>query len=105
MLPVRSPASYDCRIMFMNFPPRPETKVIEEITVAIHGQGFPTRDVSEDLSQRYPAPLAGYFNIGLLHTCATGREGHGNYAPCDTGYLKNKGYDYWPWAMCTTGKS
>lgn len=73
----------------------PETKVIEEITVAIHGQGFPTRDVSEDLSQRYPAPLAGYFNIGLLHTCATGREGHGNYAPCDTGYLKNKGYDYW----------
>ncbi|NLJ76773.1 MAG: DNA repair exonuclease [Peptococcaceae bacterium] len=74
---------------------KPETKVIEELAVAIHGQGFPTRDVSEDLSKQYPAPLTGHFNIGLLHTCATGREGHGNYAPCDVDYLKNKGYDYW----------
>ena len=43
----------------------------------------------------YPLPRKGYFNIGLLHTCASGREGHESYAPCDINYLKNKGYDYW----------
>ena len=73
----------------------PETKIIEDLGVAIHGQGFPTPAVIDDLSKEYPPPLKGYFNIGLLHTCANGREGHDNYAPCDTGYLKNKGYDYW----------
>lgn len=73
----------------------PETKVLEDLGVAIHGQGFPTAALLDDLSRQYPEPLPGYFNIGLLHTCATGREGHDNYAPCDIGYLKNKGYGYW----------
>lgn len=73
----------------------PETKIIDDLGVAIHGQGFPTAALFDDLSKQYPPPLEGYFNIGLLHTCANGREGHDNYAPCDTGYLKNKGYDYW----------
>ncbi len=73
----------------------PETIFLEDLGVAIHGQGFPTPAVTEDLSRRYPDPVKDYFNLGLLHTCATGRQGHENYAPCDTGYLKNKGYDYW----------
>ena len=74
---------------------RPETQLLEELGVAIHGQGFPTAALFDDLSRQYPEPLPDYFNIGLLHTCATGREGHDNYAPCDIGYLKNKGYSYW----------
>ena len=73
----------------------PETKVLEDLGVAIHGQGFPTAALLDDISQQYPEPLPGYFNIGLLHTCATGREGHDSYAPCDISYLKNKGYSYW----------
>ncbi len=73
----------------------PETEIAEELGVAIHGRGFDKRAVLDDLSKQYPSPLQGYFNIGLLHTCANGREGHDNYAPCDTGYLKSKGYDYW----------
>ena len=40
-------------------------------------------------------PTAGCFNIGLLHTCATGREGHDRYAPCTVDDLRAKGYDYW----------
>ena len=36
-----------------------------------------------------------YFNIGLLHTSLTGREGHEDYAPCTLDDLKSKGYDYW----------
>ena len=30
----------------------PETVVLEELGVAIHGQGFPTRAVNDDLTQR-----------------------------------------------------
>ena len=73
----------------------PETVLLDELGVAVHGQGFPTPAFTEDISRRYPEPIQGYFNIGLLHTCVSGRAGHANYAPCDTGYLKNKGYDYW----------
>jgi DNA repair exonuclease SbcCD nuclease subunit len=34
-------------------------------------------------------------NIGLLHTAATGREGHEPYAPCAVDDLRSRGYDYW----------
>ncbi|MCY0875687.1 MAG: DNA repair exonuclease [Firmicutes bacterium] len=74
---------------------RPETAYVEACKVAIHGQGFASRAVTEDLSQRYPQPVPGYFNIGLLHTCAEGREGHEAYAPCSVANLIAKGYDYW----------
>ncbi len=74
---------------------KPETIKLDQLGVAIHGRGFLTPAVNEDLSRSYPQPVKDYFNIGLLHTSATGREGHENYAPCGPGYLKNKGYDYW----------
>jgi DNA repair protein SbcD/Mre11 len=51
--------------------------------------------VTENLAQGYPAPRAGLFNIGLLHTSADGRPGHDAYAPCDLSDLVLKGYDYW----------
>jgi len=74
---------------------RPETVVLDDLGIAVHGQGFATRAVTDDLSASYPDPLDGYFNIGLLHTCADGREGHEPYAPCHLSYLISKGYDYW----------
>lgn len=37
----------------------------------------------------------GRFNIGLLHTSLTGREGHDTYAPCSEADLRAKGYGYW----------
>ncbi|MCZ6792624.1 MAG: DNA repair exonuclease [Planctomycetota bacterium] len=74
---------------------RPGTAVIDDLSVAIHGQGFARREVREDLSVGYPAPLPGHLNIGLLHTSAGGREGHENYAPCRVESLVAKGYDYW----------
>jgi DNA repair exonuclease SbcCD nuclease subunit len=73
----------------------PETCVLEDIGVAIHGQGFAAAAVTEDLSERYPHAKRGYFNIGLLHTCATGHEGHEAYAPCTIEGLRWKHYDYW----------
>ncbi len=78
------------------FPPKkPSTFRLEKLNVAIHGQSFPSPSVKKDLSRDYPEALKGYFNIGLLHTCATGREGHEPYAPCSLDGLCSKGYDYW----------
>jgi DNA repair protein SbcD/Mre11 len=72
-----------------------ETHVIEDLGIAIHGQGFASRSVEENLVKNYPRRIDGYLNIGILHTSATGREGHENYAPCSIEDMKEKGYDYW----------
>lgn len=74
---------------------QPETFTLDHLGVAIHGQSFPSRAVTDDLSQHYPKPLDGYYNIGLLHTAVNGREGHANYAPCTVPGLLTHGYDYW----------
>ena len=74
---------------------KPATLCINNIEVAIHGQSFASPAVKKDLSAKYPPPLPGCFNIGMLHTCATGREGHEPYAPCTLDGLRSKGYDYW----------
>lgn len=71
------------------------TVVLDDLEVAIHGQGYSTRAVDCDLSAEYPDPIAGRFNIGLLHTSADGREGHETYAPCSVTSLSLHGYDYW----------
>ena len=74
---------------------KPETVSLDEIDVAIHGQGFATRAVEEDLSSKYPAPVAGQFNIGVLHTNVGGLQTHDNYAPSNLENLRSHGYEYW----------
>jgi len=74
---------------------QPATFVIEELGVAIHGRSFASPAVRKNLSVNYPDPLPAHFNIGMLHTCATGREGHEPYAPCKMEDLQLKGYEYW----------
>lgn len=74
---------------------RPATWCLDDLGVAIHGQSFPDRAVSENLAVAYPPPKAGWFNIGLLHTSADGTFGHDPYAPCAIADLIGKGYDYW----------
>lgn len=71
-----------------------ETIDMEAFGVAVHGRSFPHRAVPEDLVPLYPDPLPGRFNIGLLHTSLTGREGHDSYAPTSVEVLCDKGYDY-----------
>jgi DNA repair exonuclease SbcCD nuclease subunit len=73
----------------------PETIMLGDVGVAIHGQGFAERAVREDLSAGYPSGCKDLFNIGMLHTAATGREGHEPYAPCSVDGLLSRGYDYW----------
>ncbi len=74
---------------------KPETKVLEHLGVAIHGQSFANQSVTNDMSADYPNAISGYFNIGLLHTSLNGRPGHDNYAPCTMPSLLSHGYDYW----------
>ena len=71
-----------------------ETVELAGLGVAVHGRSFPQRAVPEDLVPLYPAPVAGRFNIGVLHTSLTGREGHDPYAPTTVEALVDKGYDY-----------
>jgi exonuclease SbcD len=73
----------------------PQTFKIDELRVALHGQSFRQRDITENLVLAYPDPIAGAFNIGVLHTGLGGMGGHLNYAPCSLDDLVNKGYDYW----------
>ncbi len=73
----------------------PETAIYEDSGLAVHGQGFATPAVYDDLSGGYPTPLAGYVNVGLLHTSADGRPGHEPYAPCRPDRLAERGYEYW----------
>lgn len=74
---------------------RPETFRLENCDAALHGQSFRRRDITDNLVPAYPSPIAGCFNIGVLHTGLGGMGGHVNYAPCAIEDLVNKGYDYW----------
>ncbi len=74
---------------------KPESIVLEDLGVAVHGQGFATRDVRDDLASQYPAALPSLLNVGLLHTALGGRPGHAPYAPTTLEVLTSKGYDYW----------
>ena len=74
---------------------QPETYTIDELHVALHGQGFATRRVEDDLASKYPSALPGYFNIGLLHTNLGGNASHDNYAPSTREGLSSKDYQYW----------
>jgi DNA repair exonuclease SbcCD nuclease subunit len=74
---------------------RPKTIEFDALGIAVHGQGFPQREVTEDLTVNYPAPVPGALNVGLLHTSVDGRPGHDTYAPCRLETLVAKGYAYW----------
>lgn len=74
---------------------KPETYVLENVGVAIHGQGFARREVFDNLAAGFPTAIDGYVNVGVLHTSVTGRPGHEGYAPCTVEELCGKGYDYW----------
>ena len=74
---------------------RPDSVVLDELGVVVHGQSFANRSVTENLAAGYPAPLPGLVNIGLLHTCLGGYADHANYAPCALEQLAGHGYDYW----------
>ena len=73
---------------------------IPGLRVALHGQSFANRSVSENLALGYPPAEPGWFNIGVLHTSCDGRPNHANYAPCSVQDLLQRGYQYWALGHC-----
>lgn len=74
----------------------PETIRFDDLKLAVHGQSYPRRDVKDNLAARYPDPVSGWFNLGVLHTAVEGFGGaHAPYAPCTLKELESKGYAYW----------
>lgn len=75
---------------------RSETHLLEDLNVAVHGQSYATRAVTDDIAASYPMRREGFWNIGILHTAlGGGYGGHENYAPTALSTLVAKGYDYW----------
>lgn len=77
------------------FAAKPDTIRFEAAEVAIHGASFRDRQVPDDMTDRYPAPVEGWTNIGMLHTSLGGFSGHDSYAPTTPDRLAGRGYDYW----------
>lgn len=73
----------------------PTTVTFDDVGIAFHGQSYSKRAVTQDLSLAYPDRVAGYLNVGVLHTCLDGRPGHEPYAPCRVDALAARGYEYW----------
>jgi DNA repair exonuclease SbcCD nuclease subunit len=74
---------------------QPDSQPDDALSLVVHGQGYPVRDVTDNLAIRYPDPWSGYFNVGVLHTALNGREDHARYAPCSVEDLRARNYDYW----------
>lgn len=72
-----------------------ETFRINDQKVALHGRSFKVAATTENLLPSYPAPVAGWLNIGVLHTALEGNAEHAAYAPCSVAELQVKGYQYW----------
>jgi DNA repair protein SbcD/Mre11 len=77
------------------FKPTASTFRFEEKKVAVHGASFKDQHVPEDMTDRYPDPVSGWVNIGMLHTSLGGYSEHASYAPTTPSRLTDKGYDYW----------
>ncbi|MCW2925984.1 MAG: metallophosphoesterase, partial [Thermoleophilia bacterium] len=73
----------------------PGTIEFPELGVAVHGRGFDTPRVPDNIVASYPPAIAGACNVGVLHTSLAGAPGHDNYAPCTLDDLRAHGYQYW----------
>lgn len=74
---------------------KPETWVLDDLGIALHGQSYSTQEVTENLAISYPDPIPEMLNVGILHCLISGAKGHLPYAPCTLDQLAAKGYDYW----------
>ena len=74
---------------------KPSTFCIDALKVALHGRSYKEAATLDNLAASYPAPTAGWLNIGVLHTALEGYAAHARYAPCTLAELNAKGYDYW----------
>ena len=63
--------------------------------VALTGQSFRAQFCPENLAENFPPATPNAFNIGVLHTDASGDGAASRYAPTSLETLNSKRYDYW----------
>lgn len=63
--------------------------------VALTGQSFRAPFCPENLAENFPSATPNAFNIGVLHTDASGDGAASRYAPTSLATLNDKRYDYW----------
>jgi exonuclease SbcD len=73
----------------------PASFVLDDIGVAMHGQGLADPVEASDLSVSFPAPVPGYVNVGVLHTSLEGGTSKTICAPTSVSRLAGVGYHYW----------
>lgn len=75
---------------------KPQTHLLEQYKVALHGQSFKEKETLDNLAFTYAPAVPNYTNIGVLHTALQGGfSNHKTYAPCTVDELHGKGYQYW----------
>ena len=68
---------------------------VEIGNTAFHGLSFDKAHVAKSFLPDYPTPIAGKYNVGLMHTSLDGAQGHDPYAPCAAQDLIEHGYNLW----------
>lgn len=63
--------------------------------VSFHGLSHGGQPETRSFLPRYPAPVPGRINVGVMHCSPDGTSGHDPYAPCSVSEMLNHGYDYW----------
>jgi len=63
--------------------------------IAFHGLSFDKNHQEQSMLPRYPEPIPGVINVGLMHTALDNTPGHDPYAPCSSKDLLAHGYDVW----------
>jgi DNA repair exonuclease SbcCD nuclease subunit len=74
---------------------RPERIPVPGCDATLYSQSFRLPHVDEDLTSSWPVGDPDTFNIGVLHTSASGDPGHEVYAPCSLDSLRSRHYQYW----------
>lgn len=70
---------------------KPQTHLLEQYKVALHGQSFKEKETSDNLAFTYAPAVSNYTNIGVLHTALQGGFGnHKTYAPCTVDELHGR---------------
>jgi DNA repair protein SbcD/Mre11 len=77
------------------FDKKPQQVAVPGCEATLYSQSFRERHIDEDMTAKWPLGDPGRFNIGVLHTSASGAPGHEKYAPCSLDSLRSRRYQYW----------
>lgn len=94
---IKKPLPYPGNVIILDSKKPQSHHILKEdaLLAVIHGQSFQDRAVTSNLASKYPPPIPGTINIGILHTSLEGSTEHDTYAPADIQDLILKEYDYW----------